>query len=90
MTTTAASSAGSTDTMSAEVVTDESWATIDAIAHSVITYGYSTQSVNGVEGSSGKGLTTVTGPGGGIAAGEGSAGGGGLREGHADHVGDRE
>ena len=63
---------------------------IDAIAHSVITYGYSTESVNGVKGSSGKGLTTVTGPGGGIAAGEGSAGGGGLREGHADHVGDRE
>ncbi|CAB4936365.1 unannotated protein [freshwater metagenome] len=61
---------------------------IDAIAHSVITYGYSTATVNGVPGQSGKGLTSVSGPGGGIAAGEGSAGGGGLREGHADHVGD--
>ena len=60
---------------------------IDAIAHAVITYGYSTESVNGVPGTGGKGLTSVTGPGGGIAAGEGSAGGGGLREGHADHVG---
>ena len=60
---------------------------IDAIAHSVITYGYSTETVNGYKGSSGEGLTKVSGPGGGIAAGEGSAGGGGLREGHADHVG---
>ena len=51
------------------------------------TYGHSTATVNGVKGSSGVGLTKVSGPGGGIAAGEGSAGGGGLREGHADHVG---
>ena len=62
---------------------------IDAIAHSVITYGYSTETVNGVKGSSGEGLTKVSGPGGGIAAGESSTGGGGLREGHADHVGER-
>lgn len=60
---------------------------IDAIAHAVISYGYSTESVNGVRGNNGAGLTRVSGPGGGIAAGEGSAGGGGLREGHADHVG---
>jgi Zn-dependent M28 family amino/carboxypeptidase len=61
---------------------------IDAIAHAVTVYGYSTQSVNGEPGSGGEGKTRVEGPGGGIAAGEGSAGGGGLREGHADHVGD--
>jgi Zn-dependent M28 family amino/carboxypeptidase len=60
---------------------------IDAIAHAVTVYGYSTQTVNGEAGTNGKGLTTVAGPGGGVAAGEGSAGGGGLREGHADHVG---
>ena len=53
----------------------------------MITYGYSTETVNGYKGSSGEGLTKVSGPGGGSAAGEGSAGGGGLREGHADHVG---
>ena len=61
---------------------------IDAIAHAVIVYGYSTSTVNQVAGDEGKGLTKVSGPGGGIAAGEGSAGGGGLREGHADHVGE--
>jgi Zn-dependent M28 family amino/carboxypeptidase len=61
---------------------------IDAIAHAVIVYGYSTSTVNGEAGDEGKGLTKVSGPGGGIAAGEGTAGGGGLREGHADHVGE--
>lgn len=60
---------------------------IDAIAHAVIVYGYSTQDVNGVPGKGGNGQVKVKGPGGGIAAGEGSAGGGGLRDGHADHVG---
>jgi Zn-dependent M28 family amino/carboxypeptidase len=59
---------------------------IDAIAHAVITYGYSTQTVNDDGVAPGTGLTRVTGPGGGIAAGEGSAGGGGLREGHFDHA----
>jgi Zn-dependent M28 family amino/carboxypeptidase len=61
---------------------------IDAIAHAVIVYGYSTSTVNGEAGEEGKGLTKVSGPGGGIAAGESGTGGGGLREGHADHVGE--
>jgi Zn-dependent M28 family amino/carboxypeptidase len=55
---------------------------IDAIAHAVIVYGYSTESVNGVEGADAGDKTTVTGPGGGISGGDGDGAGGGLHPGH--------
>jgi Zn-dependent M28 family amino/carboxypeptidase len=55
---------------------------IDAIAHAVIVYGYSTESVNGVAGQDAGDKTTVTGPGGGISGGDGDGAGGGLHPGH--------
>ena len=56
---------------------------IDAIAHSVITFAYSTTTVNGDAGSSGAGKTKVrNAPGGGVSGGAGDPAGGGL---HDDH-----
>jgi Zn-dependent M28 family amino/carboxypeptidase len=56
----------------------------DAIAHAVITYAYSTQTVNGVVGAKGKGKTRVAGSGSGGSAGTADGSGGGLHDGH-DH-----
>ena len=56
---------------------------IDAIAHSVITFAYSTETVNGAVGSNGKGKTNIrNAPGGGVNGGAGDPTGGGL---HDDH-----
>jgi Zn-dependent M28 family amino/carboxypeptidase len=58
---------------------------IDAIAHSVITFAYSTESVNGVVGDNGKGKTKIKrAPGGGVSGGAGDPTGGGLHDEH-DH-----
>jgi Zn-dependent M28 family amino/carboxypeptidase len=58
---------------------------IDAIAHSVITFAYSTELVNGVVGDNGKGKTKIKrAPGGGVSGGAGDPSGGGLHDDH-DH-----
>jgi Zn-dependent M28 family amino/carboxypeptidase len=58
---------------------------IDAIAHSVITFAYSTEAVNGVVGDNGKGKTKIKrAPGGGVSGGAGDPTGGGLHDEH-DH-----
>jgi hypothetical protein len=58
---------------------------IDAIAHSVITFAYSTEAVNGVVGDNGKGKTKIKrAPGGGVHGGAGDPTGGGLHDEH-DH-----
>ena len=56
----------------------------DAIAHAVITYAYSTETVNGVKGANGKGKTRVAGSGTGGTAGTADGSGGGLHDDH-DH-----
>jgi hypothetical protein len=54
---------------------------IDAIAHSVITFAYSTEAVNGVVGDNGKGKTKIKrAPGGGVSGGAGDPTGGGLHD----------